>query len=81
MGSNVNREKLKSTYIRDITNLFKPYIMGSKSTISQESRPLKDSIDLSSKERFQKGRENTRFKETAAISPPTNKPSSKYDVF
>ena len=68
---------MKSTYIRDITNLFKPYIVGTMSTTSHESKPLKDSIDLSSKER-QKGRENTRFKETAAISPPTNKPSSKY---
>ena len=29
VNSNVNREKLKSNYIREITNLFKPYIMGS----------------------------------------------------
>ena len=28
---NVNREKLKSNYIREITNLFKPYIMNTNS--------------------------------------------------
>jgi hypothetical protein len=27
LDPNVNREKLKSNYIREITNLFKPYIM------------------------------------------------------
>lgn len=29
IGVNINREKLKSSYIREISNLFKPYLMNS----------------------------------------------------
>ena len=29
----LNREKLKSAYIREITNLFKPYILNTNTTL------------------------------------------------
>ena len=75
VNQKVNTEKLKSTYIRDITALFRPYIVGSGNA-GGEQMVLKDSVQLNFGDRGGKGRENNRIKETA-VSPPTYKPSSK----
>jgi len=49
VDTNVNREKLKSTYIREITNLFKPYIMNSSASPSgPESERERNSSDFNS---------------------------------
>ena len=36
LNPSLNRDKLKSTYIRDITNLFKPYILNKSQDIDRE---------------------------------------------
>ena len=74
LDKNVNREKLKSNYIREITNLFKPYIMhhnNSKVQNSLDSDREIVSVDYASKPKTTERRHDT------SISPPTNKASAK----
>lgn len=70
----VQKEKLKSGYIREITNLFKPYVVGSQvlgnkktqSEIVSEQKGLQLASSIVS----------VRTQDNA-ISPPTNKLSLK----
>ena len=64
-----SREKLKSNYIREITNLFRPYIMNS-------TQPAQNSIIKTQKEPAKES--EVRKVQDAAISPPTYKPPNKY---
>lgn len=59
----INREKLKSSYIRDITNLFKPYLLNNISQNSELDRP----------EPPQETKITDTSKRESAISPPTNR--------
>lgn len=76
LNPNVNREKLKSNYIREITNLFKPYLANSSAIQATESDREKKSYDFKTQEAAVKGNETARRQDTA-ISPPTNKPNPK----
>lgn len=64
----VNREKLKSNYIREITNLFRPYIMNATSPV-QDSERDRYSNDFKNRE----GKNTERKVPDSSISPPTNK--------
>jgi hypothetical protein len=76
MDHNYNREKLKSNYIREITNLFKPYLANSSIMQVNDSDREKKSYDFKTQEAGTKGNETTRRQESA-ISPPTNKSNPK----
>lgn len=72
----MHKEKLKSNYIREITSLFKPYVVGSqvlgnKKTQSEIVRePEQKGLQLASSIVSVRTQDN-------AISPPTNKLAPK----
>lgn len=76
LNPSLNREKLKSNYIREITNLFKPYLANSSIMQVNDSDREKKSYDFKTQEAGTKGNETTRRQESA-ISPPTNKSNPK----
>lgn len=66
----MHKEKLKSNYIREITNLFKPYVVGSQGNKKTQSEivrePEQKGLQLASSIVSVRTQDN-------AISPPTNK--------
>jgi hypothetical protein len=70
IDSTVNREKLKSNYIREISNLFKPYIVESSNPVTRTSQQFVS-------EKTTKGNDKLKSNQhvDTAISPPTNKGS------
>jgi hypothetical protein len=67
---NCNREKLKSSYIREITTLFKPYILNSNNKIQSglESDREVVSVDYSN----QPQKHETSRRHDTSVSPATN---------
>lgn len=75
----LNREKLKSMYIREITNLFKPYIISTNSTPSYalDSERTNNDFKSNAKESPQRNSQQDPRKVTdTSISPPTNRPNN-----
>ena len=72
LDKNINRQKLKSNYIREITNLFKPYIMHNNSKVHNSLDSDREIVSVD----YSKPKETQRRHDTS-ISPPTNKVSAK----
>lgn len=79
VDTTINREKLKSAYIREITSLFKPYILSNNpavSIVSDSERSAKNNELKSNKEPTKKAsNENKGY--DASVSPPTNRQSGQ----
>jgi hypothetical protein len=75
LDSSLNREKLKSMYIREITNLFKPYIVSTNTNnnYALDSERERPNDYKNAKEPPQKNTPETRKVHDTSISPPTNR--------
>lgn len=78
LDPSANREKLKSMYIREITNLFKPYILTTNpNTYALDSERERNEPKNAPRESTHKNTpDNPRKVHDTSISPPTNRPNN-----